>query len=187
MNDILIKDASLDDMSFFWSSILNHFRHSSPSTKLMTDAVFFGHHQPIVEAALKRKGNVLKFAALKDEPDVILGFLWGNEYPETVHYCYVKRAFRLMGIARALYEATFKDVPKVFYSHLTYDAGRITQEHKHFVYNPYLIHGDSWTRLQTQIDENPDALRKFYRPDPQRPVMRGESSPSELQITTFKT
>lgn len=168
IDDILIRDATDDDMPFFWSSVMNHYRHSSPHVKLIPDCVYFDCHYAVLQKVLNRKGNVLKFAVLASEPDVILGFLWGNEAFDTVHYIYVKKAFRQLGIGRVLFNHAFEN-HRIFYTHATYDGGKITHKYRQFIFNPYLLNGDVWSHCLKLIDEGQVARENLFRPQEQTP------------------
>ena len=77
IEELLIRDATEDDIPFFFNSTLHHYKHSSPHPKLIPDHLYYQNHQVLMARMLERKGHVLKFAALRDEPDVVFGFLWG--------------------------------------------------------------------------------------------------------------
>lgn len=159
IEELLIRDATEDDIPFFFNSTLHHYKHSSPHPKLIPDHLYYQNHQVLMARMLERKGHVLKFAALRDEPDVVFGFLWGNSFPQTIHYCYVKKAFRGLGIASQLFASAFERDTMVYYTHLTYDAGKITQTRSNFIFNPYLLHGDLWRLKQAQLEDEGDPER----------------------------
>lgn len=142
---LIVRDATLEDRNFIFKSVLHHYRNGSPHTQHISDQVFFDNHSYLVSKVMKIPGNVIKMAALSDDPDVVFGFAWGNVQPETLHYVYVKRAFRRMGIAACLVRAIFdEDVDEIFYTHHTRDMGFIAHRTDRFVFNPYLLHGDLW-------------------------------------------
>jgi GNAT superfamily N-acetyltransferase len=161
LDEIIIRDATTDDMPFFFNSMLHHYKHSSPHTRLIADSVYYKDLHAIITRLTQRKGHVLKFVALKEDPTVVIAYIWANQYPECVHYIYVKRAFRKMGLAKLLYEAVFKDIPKVSYTFLTYDAGSITQKYKQLVYNPYLLDRNIWRSYQSLLDDDLEDLKRL--------------------------
>lgn len=165
-DEVLIRDAIEEDMPFFFNSILHHYKHSSPHTRLINDQIYYRAHQKLISKTLERKNNVLKFAALKDDPKVVFGFLWANLYPETLHYVYIKKAFRNLGLAKHLYFSTFKPDQEVFFSHLSYDGGKIICKYHQFMFNPYLLHGDIWKSEVLRLEETAEDQEKlsFLRP-----------------------
>lgn len=165
-DEVLVRDAIEDDMPFFYNSLLHHYKHSSPHTRLISDFIFYRGHQKLISDTLERKGNVLKFAALKDDPKVVFGFLWANMCPETLHYVYIKKAFRSLGLAKHLYFSVFKPDQEVFFSHLSYDGGKIICKYQQFMFNPYLLNGEIWKAEQLRLEELEDDLEKsnFLKP-----------------------
>jgi GNAT superfamily N-acetyltransferase len=152
---IAIRDAVADDMPFFFNSFLNHYKHSSPHTRLIPESHYYLELHGIVDRVLERKGNILKLCVLAEDPSIVFGYLWANDYPETIFYLYVKKAFRGLGIAKALMQAVFPDfseTKKVFYPFFTYDAGKITMKYSKLVFNPYLLDAKTWRTYQNKED-----------------------------------
>ena len=143
-DDLLIRDMQISDRNFIFKSVLSHYKHGSPHTRLIADPIFYDAHHYIIGKAMRQEGAFCRMAVLKDDPDVVFGFILGNFDPETVHYIYVKKAFRRMGMARHLVESVFDANSDIYFTHLTYDAANITRYYTQFVYNPYLLNGDVW-------------------------------------------
>jgi GNAT superfamily N-acetyltransferase len=87
------------------------------------------------------EGNIL-VATNPDEERVIYGYIvYGSE---VVHYIYVKGAYRKMGIARALYEATPpQNSPATLWTHRSNQLWidnklKTDPEFLHWVYDPFL-------------------------------------------------
>lgn len=160
-SEIIIRDGTPDDESFFYNSLLHHYKHSSPHTKIIPDHWYYQGQQALIARVLERTGNILKFAALREDPAVVFGFLWGSSKPATVHYCYVKKAFRELGIAANLFRSVFDDQEQVFYTHFTYDGGKITHTRPRLIYHPYLLHGDLWKMHLSKLDADLADQKKF--------------------------
>jgi GNAT superfamily N-acetyltransferase len=80
------------------------------------------------------------------DPNVIYGYLVKGTYLEgslgevpVVHYLYVKAAFRKMGIARTLVEASKVPLDKFSFSHWTFAMDGLIERLPGAVYIPYLI------------------------------------------------
>lgn len=162
-NDIIIRPATENDMPFFWSSLLNHYKHSSQTTALIPAGIYFWNQQRVINQALKRAGNFINCAVVRDDPDTVLGYVWGNESPQTCYYVYVKRPFRAMGIARLLMEESYYYDEQVFLGMLSFDGARIFRKYRELVYNPWVMDENIWNQYQSILDEDEDALEKIFR------------------------
>lgn len=159
MEDIILRDGLPSDRNFIYKTILQHYRHASPHSKDIPDCVFYDCHHALITKVMSQPGNFVQVAALKDDPEVLFGFLWGNVSPDTIHYVYTKKAFRRMGIARMLYESLFNYTDDVFITHWTKEVNHLYDKHEGLVFNPYLLHGDIWKL--TQQDEGDGRLSSY--------------------------
>lgn len=166
MNDdvesVLIRDAETNDMPFFWSSILNHFRHSAYSTRYTQTSIYFWHMQRMINAALDRPGNFVRVASLVDDPDTVIGYVWGNTSPQTIYYAYVKKAFRLMGIAKLIVGKSLHSHKDIFCPFLSFDAARLIQKYPQLVHNPYMMDDATWQTYQQELREGGGDLAKMF-------------------------
>lgn len=149
MDDIILRDGLPSDRNFIFKTILQHYRHASPHNKDIPDNIYYDCHHLLISKVMRQPGNIVRVAALKEDPEVLFGFLWGNIDPETVHYVYVKKAFRRMGMARMMYESLFDDDADVYITHWTREAAFLYEKNDNLVFNPYLLHGDIWKLLQS--------------------------------------
>lgn len=147
-NDILIREMIPADRNFIMKSILQHYRHSSPHVKQIPDGIYFDAHHYLIGKVMRYSNNFVRIAALKDDPEIVFGFIWGNFDPETIHYLYVKKAFRRMGIARLLYESVFDEGIDLYYTHHTKEAAFLMHKYEQLTFNPYLLNGDLWKLTQ---------------------------------------
>ena len=156
-DEIIIRDGTDNDVPFFYNSFLHHYKHSSPHTKYIHDINYYNELHSIVTRCLDRKGNVLKFVALKSDPDVVLGYIWANIEIETIYYVYIKKAFREMGIGTILLESVFPCRPEIlFFPFWTYSAQTIMQKNNNFYFNPYLLDRHVWSHYQSRLDDAED-------------------------------
>ncbi len=155
-DQIAIRDVKDDDMPFFFNSMLNHYKHSSPHTRLIPDSNYYLELHNIIDRMLERKGNILKLCVLAEDPSIVFGYVWANDCPDTINYLYVKKAFRGLGIAKSLILAAFPDFTpdkKIYYPFFTYDAGKITLKYSKLIFNPYLTDAKTWKTYQSQEEE----------------------------------
>jgi len=141
LKEIAIRDAGPDDEAFFFNALLQHYKHSSPHSKLIPDRYYYTEHKKLIDRQFQKPGAVLKVASLAEDPTIVFGFIWANKEELTIHYCYVKKAFRRLGIAKLLFNTLFKKDDEIFYTHLTYDGGFITHSKGNFNFNPYKFYG----------------------------------------------
>lgn len=134
---IEIRPAKLDDLSFIYSTWLRSYRHSSQFAKKLTNEVYYEMHHKVIDGFILRGGIVL-IAHAKGEPEVILGYLCMEPNGSIIQYIYVKKAFRKMGIAKALFEYT-KLPENTIFTHWTTDTNWILKKLTHLIYNPYLL------------------------------------------------
>jgi GNAT superfamily N-acetyltransferase len=74
-----------------------------PSRRLISQFVTENIHDAII-------------ACHPTDHEVAFGFLLASPARKAVHYCFVKPAFRGFGIARLMWEATFKTEPPKYYT-----------------------------------------------------------------------
>lgn len=87
-----------EDLPFVMSSWLRSLR---PHAEWASSEAFFDVHRRVIEGLLQR--THVTVAVQKDDPNVIVGWVAQDAFaPHVVHYVYVKRAFRLCGVAKAL-------------------------------------------------------------------------------------
>lgn len=96
---ITIRPGKPEDSSFIFSTWLKGQYFGNDWFESVDQKVYFAYYSKYVEAILA-KSNV-SIACLTDDPDVILGYAVYT-LPETLHWVFVKGAWRAKGIARRL-------------------------------------------------------------------------------------
>lgn len=135
---IEIRDVTKEDINFILATWLRSYRHASQFAKKISNAIYYKWHHKVIERIIDRGGEILVAHPL-GEPDVILGYLCTElqtDNKRVVHYCYVKKTFRKMGVAKSLLEANILE--GAFFTHYTTDCDWITKKYK-ITYDPYLI------------------------------------------------
>lgn len=160
---IVIREAKTDDMAFFWSSILNHLRHSAYATRYIPTNLYFWHMQRIINGALERHGNFVRVAAFADDPDTVIGYVWGNTRPQTIYYSYVKKAFRLMGIAKLIIGKSLHSHKLTFCPFLSFDAARLIQKYPQLVHNPFMMDETVWQTYQKALSDGAEDLQNLFQ------------------------
>ena len=98
---IQLRTALAEDVGFIFNSWLKSYR-SSDVVKPIMNEVFFAEQHRLIEHLITQHKVII--ACNADNPDQVYGFICAGatEGIFTVHYIYVKQAFRRMGIAKML-------------------------------------------------------------------------------------
>lgn len=157
-DEVFIRDGEESDYAFMIATLGKHYKFTSPFTYDINEYVLYRSFQQIVPRVFERDGNILKVVALKEAPEVILGFIWANSFPKTIWYLYVKKSFRKMGFGKALYQCLFDDSERIYFPFMTIDAKKAISEHKHFSYNPFLFEKHVWNRFKEDEADRQNSL-----------------------------
>ncbi len=126
---VTIREARPDDKSFIYSSWLKGLRFGNKWFEAIDQDTYFQRYHDVIEALLSRPDTSVKVACLVEDPDVILGY---SVYTgQTVHFVFVKRAWRGIGIARSLVPPDLTTV-----THLT-DSGKAILIKHHLKFDPF--------------------------------------------------
>lgn len=133
---VLYRRADPDDAAFVFSYWLRDHFERSAFAKGITKATFMRLHHLLLERIIAR--SVVFVACDPEAPNVCYGFICA-EGPEVLHYLYVKRRFRRMGIGTGLLAAAgMSDGPKVF-THLTDEGIALRRKFPLAEYSPYHV------------------------------------------------
>jgi hypothetical protein len=136
-SQVHIRSATEADVPFIFNSWLKSYR-SSNFCKAVSNPVYFEFQHKAIEKLLQRS-QVFMLCSAEDESQVF-GYIVCEEVEQIpiLHYCYVKFAFRNMGLCNMLLKHAKLDKSKGgFYTHDTHAATKVFGKSK-FVYNPYL-------------------------------------------------
>lgn len=131
MDLIFIRPAVMADKPFILSTWLKGLRFGNIWYRLIDDKIYFRVYHAVIEKLISTPGVTIKVACLKDDPEVILGYVVYQG--DKVHWVQVKKAWRNIGIARALTPSEITTT-----THLT-EVGRSIFLKKKWVFNPFLF------------------------------------------------
>lgn len=131
----IIRPAVGDDLSFIYSTWSRSYRYDSPVGRACKNSTFFKEYNRIIDYILSQPDTKVLVAAKPDEPNVFFGYIVGQ--PGILHYVFVKEAFLIHGIAKALFEELGS--PAV-YTHKTMNARVILNKHPEMTFNPFLLY-----------------------------------------------
>lgn len=127
-----IRDIKPEDINFVLATFLRGLYYGDSWFSKIPKQVFMDNYKNVAES-LVHKATV-KVACLKDDPDVIIGYsILSNDY-QTIHYVYVKAAWRKQGIARSI----LPQYPTTV-THLTTLGNQLITKFKDVIFNPFQL------------------------------------------------
>src|SRR5271166_4068946 len=100
MLNYIVRAARDTDVPFIYSAWLRSFYVSGTLTKHISKEVYFNYHKAITDRILLNPHTEVQVACEGDKEGPILGF---SVYTDRIlHYVYVKKAFRGLGLAHVL-------------------------------------------------------------------------------------
>jgi predicted GNAT family acetyltransferase len=132
---------SSTDEAFVYSTWLRNYKHSSYFAKRIRPVTFFAGHHNIASHILKKESVKVFVACPKDDIETILGYLVcePDSDKQIIHFVFVKDAFRGLGVARALVEASQIDINKIHFTHWTYPVDEFIRKYPDIIYDPYKL------------------------------------------------
>jgi len=97
-----IRDMEEADKNFILATFLRGLYYGDSWFSLIPKYIFMKSYKPVAEHMVNSGKNNIKIACLKEDPSVILGYsIMSNDYM-SVHWTFVKSAWRKRGIAKHL-------------------------------------------------------------------------------------
>lgn len=96
--EILIREPLESDVPFLVSTWRNALLYSSPTFSHIRRKSFVERYTPIITKLLAN--SEVRVACLESDPDIILGYLVGQE--DMLHFVYIKKAWRNQGMCNLL-------------------------------------------------------------------------------------
>ena len=127
---ITIRDGKPEDQGFIFATWLRGLRYGNSWFELIESVVYFKVYHDFIESILLRPTTTIKVACLKDDPEVILGYAVYSG--PTLHWVFVKKAWRSIGIAKSLVPTNTTIV-----THMTNVGLSILKKHKNVHFNPF--------------------------------------------------
>lgn len=101
--------------AMIFNKFLLSLRYSNEFFKLIEQKAYFKAYEDFIRRLMYRPDCFVRLAVLSDDHDVVLG--WCLTEPNCVHYVYVNRENRRLGIAKSLIKDPFET-----FTHLTKTA-----------------------------------------------------------------
>lgn len=127
-----IRDYKPEDKPFIMATFLRGLYYGDSCYSIMPKDLFMNNYKLVTEALLIR--HTVKVACLCEDKEVILGYSILSKDFQTIHWCFVKSAFRKQGIAKAL-------LPRhpSYITHLTKLGQSLMHKFENVAFNPFLI------------------------------------------------
>lgn len=97
---ILLREMQTGDRNLILSTWLKGLYFGSDYFRTIDASDFFEHYNRLFNAYLDSHFSSVTIAALRNDPDVIVGYSIADE--DTLHFVFVKKAWRKKGIGRML-------------------------------------------------------------------------------------
>lgn len=135
LKDIYVVRQYRDsDKNFVLATFLRGLYYGNEFYNMILKQEFMDNYKLIAEALLAPERNMIHVAVLSDDSDVILGYSVVSHDHETLHWVFVKAAWRKQGIAKSLIPATINT-----YSHFTTVGLSLAKKFPNLIFNPFKI------------------------------------------------
>lgn len=135
---VCIRDGTPDDLPLIYSTWLKGLFYGDTWFSLIPKDIFMLNYHKIVERILGAENTVIRVACLKSEPTTVLGYaVFGFSAPncKTLHWIFVKRSWRALGIAKSLVPTN--EINTV--THLTKTGISLLHDNRHISFNPFVL------------------------------------------------
>lgn len=132
-----LRQATSDDIPFIYATWLNSYRYDSDLGKGCRNSVFFTEYREVIDRLLNKEDVKVLVACSTDDSTVVYGYLVYE--PLTIHYSFVKEAFRKLQIAKMLVKEGLGDRGQTVITHKTSQVEPILRTHQEFVFNPFKL------------------------------------------------
>lgn len=166
---ITVRKGSEEDVPFVFNSWLKCFK-ASPLCREITSTIYYSEQHKVVERLVLDPRNITLIACNPDNLSQIYGYVCAGHYDGifTIHFIYVKKPFRNLGIAKAMVDMFDHDFKTAgIYTHQTFTAIKLAPKYN-LLYHPYILINHMET-TNGRSDE-----------DSKKPQAGGEASSPEL-------
>lgn len=129
-----IRPGTQSDTNFILATFLRGLYYGDSWFSLIPKDIFMANYKHIAKALLESPNTVVLVACLKDDPDVTLGYSLMSKDGTTLHWSYVKSAWRKKGIGRSLMPLQYKYV-----SHLSKLGKSLLEKINNPQFNPFSL------------------------------------------------
>ncbi len=128
---ITIRDFTANDKNLIFATFLRGLYFGESWFSLIDKKIFMEHYHKVIEYILAKPSVSIKIACLKEDADTVLGYAIFES--EKLHWVFVKRPWRGIGIAKDLVPSNVTTV-----THLT-KVGLSIIYKKGLAFNPFAV------------------------------------------------
>lgn len=99
---ITVRPVKEGDKNFIYSTWLLGVFYGETVFKEMKKDVFMANYHNLIDQIMNHKDIKINIACFKDDPDTILGYAILNKNNKTLHWAFVKNAWRKIGLGKML-------------------------------------------------------------------------------------
>lgn len=146
LEDIHLRAPTKDDLSFILDSWLKSNRNSDMCTFIPND-IYWKHHDTLVKNLMKR--SLITMICDKEDPTHLFGYAVYENLEDVfvLHYLYVIKDFRNLGMARVTLQELYKDLynSEILLTHIDRTRQRIVKNRDYPTRSTYehIIHETS--------------------------------------------
>lgn len=130
---ISVREVLPEDKNFIYATFLRGLYYGESWFSVIDKSVFMDNYHKVIEHILNNPNTLIKVACLKDTPSAILGYSVITKDNTVAHFCFVKKAWRGIGIATQLVPTTVTTI-----THLT-KTGLSLLKKKDLTFNPFIV------------------------------------------------
>lgn len=129
-----IRDANDNDHNFVLATFLRGLYYGDSWFSLIPKDIFMVNYKHIAQSLVKSPKVTIKVACLKEDVNVILGYVMMSKDEKTVHWIFIKSVWRKRGIGKSLWPSSASSV-----SHLSALGKNLMSKVPNLVFNPFSI------------------------------------------------
>lgn len=130
---ITIRLAVPEDNNFILATWLRGLFYGDSWFSHVPKSIFMDHYHKVIDFILQSPNTIIAVACLKEDQDVILGYSVINSSNNSLHWVFVKKAWRGIGISKKIVPNTVNTV-----THLT-KVGLSIITKKNIQFNPFVL------------------------------------------------
>lgn len=131
---VSIRAYQQSDFSFVIATFLRGLYYGDSWFSMVPKDIFMRFYAKIVESLLVNGKNAVIIACDKTDPDTIMGYALMSNDGSTIHWVYVKKAWRNKGVAKLMIPKGFSIV-----THLNNEGKEIIKKYPEVIFNPFAL------------------------------------------------
>lgn len=133
---LAFRESKESDINFIYATVIKSYRHLNPIAMMEPDREYKRNATRQWKRCIGSGAKII-IACDEEDPELIIGLIIYEN--RTIHFTYVRAAFRSAGIGKSLVERAGLKEP-IEYSHWCLDIARLGLDEKYkLYYNPLLF------------------------------------------------